>query len=233
MRTMYIKALIFDLDGTLTNSEEQNRRALYETVPLFTRGAVLNEERMAMAWRQSLTLPGREIIPRILETLGLSHVRRDEFAEQYRRVSLRLNLENPALLPGAERLCRHLAEHGVKIALATNTTREKLRIKTAPFQDLFRLFRHVVTADDVMLGKPEPDCLRLAARLMEVDDPSKVLVIDDAPKGVEAARRARMPVLALLTTLPRADLPHGAVDYITDLSHFKPEEWGFPAFPSP
>lgn len=63
----------------------------------------------------------------------------------------------------------------------------------------------LVTADDVAAGKPNPDCYLLGARLLGVG-PSRCLVIEDAPAGVEAARAAGMSVIAVTTTHAAAEL---------------------------
>lgn len=75
----------------------------------------------------------------------------------------------------------------------------------------------LVTADDVKVGKPDPACyLVAAARLGR--PPHRCLVVEDAPAGIEAARRAAMPVLGVLATypdLPGADAVVPALDGIT------------------
>jgi sugar-phosphatase len=74
----------------------------------------------------------------------------------------------------------------------------------------------LVTADDVLRGKPAPDPYLRAAELLAVD-PGRCLVIEDAPAGVEAAKGAGATVLALRTTHGRADL--GAADHHTSGLH--------------
>jgi HAD superfamily hydrolase (TIGR01509 family) len=61
-------------------------------------------------------------------------------------------------------------------------------------------FDEVVTSDDVERGKPEPDIFLRAAELVGVP-PEKCLVLEDAPPGILAARRAGMQVLAIPTPL--------------------------------
>jgi sugar-phosphatase len=63
----------------------------------------------------------------------------------------------------------------------------------------------VVTADDVRLGKPEPEPYLSAASALGVE-PSACLVVEDAPAGVAAGRAAGMRVLGLATTYPREAL---------------------------
>jgi beta-phosphoglucomutase-like phosphatase (HAD superfamily) len=67
--------------------------------------------------------------------------------------------------------------------------------------DLRRHFAAVVGAADVEHGKPHPDVFLEAARRLDVA-PEHCIVFEDAPLGVEAARRAGMRVVVLTTTLP-------------------------------
>lgn len=68
----------------------------------------------------------------------------------------------------------------------------------------------VVTASDVVQGKPHPDPFLLAARRLGVD-PQDCLVVEDAPGGLEAARAAGCATLAVSTTTAAADLIADAV----------------------
>jgi HAD superfamily hydrolase (TIGR01509 family) len=61
-------------------------------------------------------------------------------------------------------------------------------------------FDEVVTADDVVDGKPAPDVFLKAAQLLGVD-PAKCLVLEDAPSGIVAAQRAGMQVIAIPSPL--------------------------------
>lgn len=70
--------------------------------------------------------------------------------------------------------------------------------------------RVVVTASDVVRGKPYPDPFLLAAQRLGVD-PRDCLVVEDAPGGLEAARAAGCATLAVTTTTVPADLIADAV----------------------
>ena len=69
--------------------------------------------------------------------------------------------------------------------------------------DLRRHFDAVVGAADVARGKPFPDVFLKAAERLDVD-PKNCIVFEDAPMGVEAARRAGMRAVVITTTLPAA-----------------------------
>lgn len=116
-------------------------------------------------------------------------------------------------MPGAIRLVQHLKAHGIPIAVATGTRREKFKLKTMNLDELFGCFEgKVVCSDDGLFdkarGKPCPDIFLVAASKMlgrevgisesdeasstEKSERSKGLVFEDATSGVEAAKRAGM-----------------------------------------
>jgi len=118
-------------------------------------------------------------------------------------------------MPGAVEAMAALA--GAPTAIATSCTRPLAEARlaaagiTAP-----AVF---VTADQVARGKPAPDPFLLAAERLGAD-PARCLVVEDAPKGIEAARAAGCPCLALATTVP-ADQLGGAGEIVADLSHVR------------
>ena len=76
----------------------------------------------------------------------------------------------------------------------------------------------LVTVDDVAHGKPHPDPFLEAARRLGVD-PRRCLVVEDAPKGLEAAQAAGCFTLAVVTTTPREALDADAI--VADLSEVR------------
>jgi pseudouridine-5'-monophosphatase len=100
-------------------------------------------------------------------------------------------------MPGAEVFVRDLGERGVPMAVATSSDRRlyELKVRAHPW---FALFDAVVCGDDprVLAKKPAPDIFLTAARDLAAD-PSRCVVFEDSPAGVEAALAAGMRVIAL------------------------------------
>ncbi|CAI5502332.1 unnamed protein product [Closterium sp. Naga37s-1] len=118
----------------------------------------------------------------------------EEFLRE-REAPLREEFPHCKLLPGAERLIRHLHEHNIPMAIGTGSHKIHFGLKTANHTALFSLMRHSVLGDDpeVVNGKPAPDVFRVAAaRFDPPPSPDNVLVFEDAPLGVDAARNAGM-----------------------------------------
>lgn len=87
----------------------------------------------------------------------------------------------------------------VPMAIATGGSRMVIE-KTLQIVGISDWFDEVVTADDVVDGKPAPDIFLKAAKLLGVD-PTKCLALEDAPAGILAAQRAGMQVIAIPSPL--------------------------------
>jgi beta-phosphoglucomutase family hydrolase len=193
-----MKAVLFDWDGVVIDSSPQHERswellAAAESLPLpeghFKRGFGKKNE---------------TIIPDILgwargpaEIQRLARLKE----ETYRRLVAESGVN---ILPGARELLAALRAENIPCAVASSTPRENLEAIFAA-TGLDACFDAVVCGDDVENGKPAPDIFLLAAKKLGVA-PGDCVVIEDAHAGIEAALRAGMPVLAVATTHPVADL---------------------------
>ncbi|HJR17199.1 MAG TPA: HAD-IA family hydrolase [Gemmatimonadales bacterium] len=182
MKRFECRAILFDLDGVLVDStryvEEQWRH--------WALGKGLSPEAFLRVCH------GR----RALETIQLAAPHLDAAAEVAAFVPPD-DSDTNALEPldGAAHLLRLLPEGCWAVATSGTraTARERLRRAGLPVPEI------LVCAEDVARGKPSPDVYLMAAAGLNVP-PSDCIVIEDAPAGIEAARAARMRVIALTTT---------------------------------
>ncbi|MGO4958199.1 HAD family hydrolase [Luteococcus sp. Sow4_B9] len=117
-------------------------------------------------------------------------------------------------LPGAAETLDALPADRVAIGTSGTHAVARARLEAAGL----RPSRVLVTASDVAEGKPAPDIFLAAARQLGAD-PSRCLVVEDAPTGVEAARAAGMATLAVLTSTPPDRIDADA--QVRDLSHVR------------
>ncbi|KAH9297393.1 hypothetical protein KI387_029075, partial [Taxus chinensis] len=148
-------------------------------------------------WSLKSKLIGRKALEAaqiFVKETGLEDILTPEEFIRRREEMLHSLFPESELMPGAERLVRHLHAHGVPMAVATSSHRRHYELKTTKHKDLFSLMHHIVVGDDpeIKQGKPSPDIFLVAAKKFE--DPSiqvdNVLVLEDAPSGVAAARNA-------------------------------------------
>ena len=116
------------------------------------------------------------------------------------------------LLPGAKRAIKLMAAR-FPLAIVSGALRAEIRL-ILQREELSSFIEVLVAADDVTHGKPHPQGLRLALHQLnqKVYDPvwplraRECLVIEDSLWGIEAARRAGMPCLAVSTSYPKSKL---------------------------
>ena len=192
------RALIFDMDGTIVDN------MAYHTQSWLTffarRGQKIDADAFFLdtAGRQ-----GHEIIHRYLgQHLGAHLSCANNAALNAEKESLYRELYGPhqRSIDGFDALLADARAHSFGLAVATAAPVENIAF-TLDGLNLRRRFDAVVGAADVRRGKPEPDVFLLAAERCGVH-PEHCIVFEDAPLGVEAARRAGMRAVALTTTVP-------------------------------
>jgi len=184
--------VLWDLDGTLIDSAGHHW----------------------IAWRDTLAAEGRAVQPsdfvntfgkrndEILRELFGPHLAPEwieRVSEAKERAYRRLLREKGLLpLPGALRWLGSLREAGWKQALASSAPRPNI---DAVFEvlGLARYLDAVVSADEVGRGKPDPAIFLESARRLGLP-PARCVVVEDAPAGIEGARRAGMPSVGVLSS---------------------------------
>lgn len=107
-------------------------------------------------------------------------------------------------LPGVERLLASLQAAGIPCAVGSSTPRENIAFALDRL-GLRHAFAHIVAAEDVTRGKPDPQIFLLAAQALRMP-PTRCVVFEDTPVGIQAAKAAKMRVVAVATSHPVASL---------------------------
>ncbi len=218
-----ISAVLFDLDGTLLETEELKALS-------YARAAVelredLREEDVVESFRDLVGLSREQVATALVRRWGLEEAARRRMSEfgvdapwkafvQVRLGIYERLLEDPELLlsqryPHNIELLRELRRSGYRTALATMSHRYQVR-RVLNVLDLADAFEVVATVDDVRRGKPDPEIDLLVAKKMGVP-PEEFLAIEDSPAGVAAALAAGMAIVAVTTTLTRPKFREGDV----------------------
>ena len=191
-------AVLFDLDGTLIDSEAMHVGA---NTRLFRECGldVPPEEHVGFKGR-----PAHAVFTDMRARYGPGRLDVAQMVAR-KQALFRELAADVALLPGARALLDALAARGIPTALVTSTDRVLVD------EILARLgvaFGTVVTADDVAAPKPAPEPYLLAAARLGVA-PQRCLAVEDALSGIASARAAGCDVAALPTSFP-ADVLEGA-----------------------
>jgi beta-phosphoglucomutase len=226
-----IRAIIFDLDGTLVETEEL-KAISYARAAVVLRPE-LKEAEVIEAFKEVVGLPREEVAIKLLQRFGLEEAARARMAEfgvdapwrAYVRIRQRIYetlLEDPELVRQQQwqhniALLHEFRRQGYPIALATMSYRPQVQ-RVLEILHLSDAFDFIASRDDVEQGKADPEIYFLTARSLGVS-PSECLAIEDSPAGVEAALAAGVNVIAVSTPLTRQRLhesgllsPHLIVD---------------------
>ena len=177
-------AVLWDLDGTLVDSEEYHWRAWQQTMS--AEGVVLTREKFLATFGQRNDSILRQWLGRDSTAERIQRIA-DSKEELYRRI---VSQDRLAPLPGVAEWVKRLASEGWVQAVASSAPRANVEV-VLQILALTPYFLAVASAEDVSRGKPDPEVFLTAAARLKVA-PAQSIVVEDAAAGIEAGRRAGM-----------------------------------------
>lgn len=189
-----IKAVIFDMDGVLVD----NRDVHIEAFRILTRryGVELDADNLTwMYGRGNNSIMNGILPPAVIERVGLEQLGREK-----ERIYRDIYTDNVMSARGLHDFLASLHRSGIRCAVGSSAPRANVDfvLQRCRIEDEFEV---VVSGDMVAKRKPDPDIFLLAAELMGLTS-DECLVIEDSLAGIEAAQRAGMKTVAMVTTLP-------------------------------
>lgn len=219
-----LKAVIFDVDGTLAETERDGHRAAFNhTFAEFG----LNWHWTDEEYRRLLAVAGgKERIrqyaasrdPELLRQRGfddwLAHVHRRK-SEIYSYIVLAGDIP---LRQGVRRLIQELRDHGIRLAIATTTAASSANSLImhnfgCPMESLFEA---IGTGDQIQNKKPAPDVYARVLQEMRLL-PENCLAIEDSQIGLSAARAAGLPSVVTVSRYSAGEDFPGALSIVSDL----------------
>ena len=178
-----LKGIIFDVDGTLVDSNDAHAESWVDTF------AEAGYEVPFSAVRPLIGMGADKLLPR---TIGVTSESEEGKKLIRRRSEIFKKNYMPHLraLPGSRELVSRVREDGLKAIVATSARDQELKdlLKAARVDDLME---ERATASDAKRSKPDPDIVQAAIEESEVP-PSQLLMIGDTPYDIEAAARAKV-----------------------------------------
>jgi beta-phosphoglucomutase len=203
---MPLRAIIFDFDGVLANTEPLHLRAYQEI--LAPEGLILTEHEYyarylgfddAGAFTAMGADAGRQWTSTDIERLIITKARRLEQLQQ--NVSV--------LFPGAADAVRRAAAE-VPVAIASGALGAEVR-RVLEREHLLNYFTAIVAAEDTVLSKPSPEpylraLTQLTSSLSVQIEPHECVALEDSPWGLQSARAAKLRTVAVAQTYDESDL---------------------------
>ena len=214
------QAVLFDLDGTLLDSEDLHYRAFAQALTEFGYDIKsVDQVNYGGSFRK------------MFEAIALQFRLPDDLFEQVYQRKVEITTEWPAdsveLIDGVVSYLELLKEQSIPMGIVTNSEQAYVQHVMNQFE-LAHYFNHIVHAEHVANPKPAPDAYRYGLELLDLQ-PEHVLAFENTDGGITAAKQAGLAVVAIrgtdrsgLSTYDQADyvVDHFADSVIDDLVHY-------------
>lgn len=218
-----LKALIFDVDGTLAETEAYHLQAF---------NCAFKEAGVPWIWGRDLYMSllsvtgGKERLKHFaarydtsfLETPDIEAKIADLHKLKTKHYSRLVESENSALRPGVERLIREAKREGLRLAIATTTTRSNVTsLLTENFgEDGLDLFEVISASDSAPTKKPAPDVYLYALNKLGLG-PENCIAFEDSQNGLLSATAAGIKTIVTPSFFTECEETEAALAVVTDL----------------
>ncbi|HZO70706.1 MAG TPA: HAD family hydrolase [Ktedonobacteraceae bacterium] len=187
---VHIGGVIFDVDGTLVDSNDAHAHAWVEA---------MNENGYNVSFdkvRPLIGMGGDKVLP---ETIGVAKDSQKGKQISQRRKQIFMERYLPALkaFPGARNLLQHIHEQGLKMAIATSAEQDELNgLLQVIGPGTAELFEQETSSKDTSHSKPDPDVMDIALQRLGAA-PDRVVMVGDTAYDIESAGKVGIKTIAL------------------------------------
>lgn len=201
-------AVIFDMDGVLIDSVRFHWQAMNQVLAKYN--IRIEDDQLRNYIGQSVIHQLNQISEKFSTPLDI-----DAIIEELKPIKEELQR---GIQPkeGAVKLLRLLHDNNIPVAVGTSSTRVDT-IRKLTDAGILNEFQILVTHDDVTAHKPDPTVYLTAAKQLQLEATS-CIVFEDAPSGIEAAKRAGMKCVAVQTPYTNGDDLSGATLSVESLA---------------
>lgn len=186
---MTFKGFIFDFDGLILDTEKPGFLAWKEIFDRYNQPFALEDWKKAIGTGPSAFDPARHLCAIVQDTLDPSRLHEEQLS-----IANKLIRSYP-ILPGVLEFICEVKAAGRKLAIASSSPRSWV-IGHLSRLELSKYFDAILTADDVLRVKPDPDLYFLALSRLELQ-PAEAVVFEDSPNGIMAANAAGITCFAV------------------------------------
>lgn len=196
-----IKAIIFDMDGLLINSEMVSYKCYRDLIESYGFEFTLEE--------YIKDYPGKQLITSlnyIKDHYHLDYDVEETITAFHENETKYIKEDGVDLKPGAKELLKYLKEHHYKTIIATSSRQERAQSLLEKHQ-VMQYMDDIVYGFEVEHGKPAPDIFLKACEKLGVL-PKEALVLEDSEAGIDSAYQAHIPVICIPDLKKPDDLHH-------------------------
>lgn len=186
-----IKAILFDIDGTLIDSNDAHAESFVEAFKKFDKTVSFVELKWLIGMGADMILE-KYLSKNEIKNFG------EDLLEYRKKIFLEKYLPETKLISGVRELFEKLHSDNFLISLASSASKEELE-KYKNKLKISKFLSEETTADDADEAKPEPDIFQAALEKLKTVKKDEALIIGDTPYDAEAATKAKIKIIGVKT----------------------------------